>query len=133
MTRGDLVSTWLFDPDGALLEGPDGPVSHLVCGGVYDQSTGQVGIEALSRGATEVVFVERGGAEAATLPIRLSATHPLPDLLSTRLSAVPTLLSLCPESPTTSRRGAQTSEDRKDQDHRTSALARVPRHRGTVY
>jgi len=38
--QGDLVSAWLFDPDGALLEGPDGPVSHLVCGGVYDQSTG---------------------------------------------------------------------------------------------
>ena len=38
--QGDLVSTWLFDPDGAVLEGPDGPVSHLVCGGVYDWSTG---------------------------------------------------------------------------------------------
>ncbi len=38
--QGDLVSAWLFDPDGALLEGPAGPVSHLVCGGVYDQSTG---------------------------------------------------------------------------------------------
>jgi len=32
--QGDLVSAWLFDPDGALLEGPAGPVSHLVCGGV---------------------------------------------------------------------------------------------------
>jgi len=30
----------LFDPDGTVLEGPDGPVSHLVCGGVYDGSTG---------------------------------------------------------------------------------------------
>jgi len=38
--QGDLVSAWLFDPDGAVLEGPDGLVSHLVCGGVYDQSTG---------------------------------------------------------------------------------------------
>ncbi len=38
--QGDLASAWLFDPDGALLEGPAGPVSHLVCGGVYDQSTG---------------------------------------------------------------------------------------------
>jgi hypothetical protein len=25
-----------------VLEGPDGPVSHLVCGGVYDGSTGLV-------------------------------------------------------------------------------------------
>jgi len=32
--QGDLVSAWLFDPDGALLEGPAGPVSHLICGGV---------------------------------------------------------------------------------------------------
>ena len=38
--QGDLVSAWLFDPDGTVLEGPDSPVSHLVCGGVYDQSTG---------------------------------------------------------------------------------------------
>jgi len=38
--QGDLVSAWLFDPDGAVLEGPGGPVSHLVCGGVYDWSTG---------------------------------------------------------------------------------------------
>ena len=38
--QGEVASAWLFDPDGAVLEGPDGPVSHLVCGGVYDQSTG---------------------------------------------------------------------------------------------
>ena len=29
---GDVVSAWLFDPDGALLEGPSGLVSHLVYG-----------------------------------------------------------------------------------------------------
>ncbi len=37
---GAVVSAWLFDPDGTLLEGPEGPVSHLVCGGVYDWSIG---------------------------------------------------------------------------------------------
>jgi hypothetical protein len=37
-----VVSGWLFDPDGAVLEGPEGPVSHLVCGGVYDWSTGLI-------------------------------------------------------------------------------------------
>jgi hypothetical protein len=35
-----VTSGWLFDPDGTLLEGPQGPVSHLICGGVYDWSTG---------------------------------------------------------------------------------------------
>jgi YD repeat-containing protein len=40
--EGDVVSTWLFDPDGTMLEGPDGPVSHLICGGVYDWSTGLI-------------------------------------------------------------------------------------------
>ena len=39
---GAVVSTWLFDPDGTLLEGPEGPVSHLICGGVYDGSTGLI-------------------------------------------------------------------------------------------
>ncbi len=38
--QGEVVSVWLFDPDGTVLEGPEGPVSHLVCGGVYDWSTG---------------------------------------------------------------------------------------------
>jgi YD repeat-containing protein len=33
---GGVTSAWLFDPDGTVLEGPEGPVSHLVCGGVYD-------------------------------------------------------------------------------------------------
>jgi len=37
---GAVVSAWLFDPDGTVLEGPNGPVSHLICGGVYDWSTG---------------------------------------------------------------------------------------------
>jgi hypothetical protein len=27
-----VVSGWLFDPDGMVLEGPEGPVSHLVYG-----------------------------------------------------------------------------------------------------
>ena len=40
--QGEVVSAWLFDPDGTLLEGPDGLVSHLVCGGVYDASTGLI-------------------------------------------------------------------------------------------
>jgi YD repeat-containing protein len=40
--EGEIVSAWLFDPDGTVLEGPEGPVSHLVCGGVYDWSTGLV-------------------------------------------------------------------------------------------
>ncbi|MBN1874300.1 MAG: hypothetical protein JXA33_08710, partial [Anaerolineae bacterium] len=39
-TGGAVVSAWLFDPDGTVLEGPNGPVSHLICGGVYDWSTG---------------------------------------------------------------------------------------------
>jgi hypothetical protein len=39
---GQVVSSWLFDPDGTVLEGPNGPVSHLICGGVYDWSTGLV-------------------------------------------------------------------------------------------
>ncbi len=38
--QGEVVSSWRFDPDGTLLEGPEGPVSHLVCSGVYDWSTG---------------------------------------------------------------------------------------------
>ncbi len=37
-----MVSAWLFDPDGTVLEGPNGPVSHLICGGVYDWSTGLI-------------------------------------------------------------------------------------------
>ena len=37
-----VESTWVFDPDGLVLEGPEGPVSHLVCGGVYDWSTGLI-------------------------------------------------------------------------------------------
>jgi YD repeat-containing protein len=40
--EGEIVSAWLFDPDGTVLEGPEGPVSHLVCGGMYDWSTGLV-------------------------------------------------------------------------------------------
>jgi YD repeat-containing protein len=40
--QGEVVSTWLFDPDGTLLEGPEGLVSHLICGGVYDWSTGLI-------------------------------------------------------------------------------------------
>jgi hypothetical protein len=40
--QGQAVSAWLFDPDGAVLEGPESLVSHLVCGGVYDWSTGLV-------------------------------------------------------------------------------------------
>ncbi len=39
---GDVVSVWLFDPDGTVLEGPNGPVSHLICGGLYDWSTGLI-------------------------------------------------------------------------------------------
>jgi len=40
--QGQVVRAWLFDPDGVVLEGPEGPVSHLVCGGVYDWSTGLI-------------------------------------------------------------------------------------------
>jgi hypothetical protein len=40
--QGEVVSGWLFDPDGTVLEGPEGPVSHLICGGVYDWSTGLI-------------------------------------------------------------------------------------------
>ncbi len=39
---GEVVSAWLFDPDGTVVEGPEGPVSHLICGGVYDWSTGLI-------------------------------------------------------------------------------------------
>ena len=31
--NGAIVGDWLFDPDGTVLEGPEGPVSHLICGG----------------------------------------------------------------------------------------------------
>jgi hypothetical protein len=40
--QGQVVSSWLFDPDGTVLEGPQGLVSHLICGGVYDWSTGLI-------------------------------------------------------------------------------------------
>jgi YD repeat-containing protein len=40
--QGQVESTWLYDPDGTVLEGPEGPVSHLVCGGIYDWSTGLI-------------------------------------------------------------------------------------------
>jgi hypothetical protein len=48
--QGTVVSAWLFDPDGFVLEGPQGPVSHLiprcarddVCRGIYDWSTGLI-------------------------------------------------------------------------------------------
>jgi len=40
--QGEVVSSWLFNPDGVVLEGPEGPVSHLICGGVYDWSTGLI-------------------------------------------------------------------------------------------
>jgi YD repeat-containing protein len=40
--QGQMVSAWLFDPVGTVLEGPEGPVSHLICNGVYDWSTGLV-------------------------------------------------------------------------------------------
>ena len=63
--QGDLVSAWLFDPDGALLEGPDGPVSHLVCGGVYDQSTGLI----YKNGR---YFVLRFALDAAQIPVWVS-------------------------------------------------------------
>ena len=63
--QGDLVSAWLFDPDGALLEGPDGPVSHLICGGVYDQSTGL-----LYKGGR--YFVLRFALDAAQIPVWVS-------------------------------------------------------------
>ncbi len=38
--QGQIAGSWLFDPSGVVLEGPEGPVSHLICGGVYDWSTG---------------------------------------------------------------------------------------------
>jgi YD repeat-containing protein len=40
--QGEVMSSWLFDPDGTMLEGPQGLVSHLICGGVYDWSTGLI-------------------------------------------------------------------------------------------
>ncbi|MBN2005899.1 MAG: RHS repeat protein [Anaerolineae bacterium] len=44
--NGAVTGAWLFDPDGTVLEGPDGPVSHLICTalahGVYDRSTGLI-------------------------------------------------------------------------------------------
>jgi hypothetical protein len=40
--QGQVMSSWLFDPDGTVLEGPEGLVSHLICGGVYDWSTGLI-------------------------------------------------------------------------------------------
>jgi hypothetical protein len=38
-----VVSGWLFDPDGRVQEGPEGPVSHLVYGLVLAQRIIQVG------------------------------------------------------------------------------------------
>jgi hypothetical protein len=40
--QSQVTSSWLFDPDGTVLEGPQGLVSHLICGGVYDWSTGLI-------------------------------------------------------------------------------------------
>jgi hypothetical protein len=40
--QGQVMSSWLFDPDGTVLEGPEGLASHLICGGVYDWSTGLI-------------------------------------------------------------------------------------------
>ena len=40
--QGEVMSSWLFDPDGTMLEGLQGLVSHLICGGVYDWSTGLI-------------------------------------------------------------------------------------------
>jgi hypothetical protein len=40
--QGAVVSAWLFDPDGLVLEGPEGPVSRLMCRGMYDWSTGLI-------------------------------------------------------------------------------------------
>ncbi len=40
--QGQVMSSWLFDPDGTVLEEPEGLVSHLICGGVYDWSTGLI-------------------------------------------------------------------------------------------
>ncbi len=39
---GRVTGSWLFDPDGTILAGPQDLVSHLICGGVYDWSTGLV-------------------------------------------------------------------------------------------
>jgi hypothetical protein len=41
-SQGQVVNTWTYDPDGTVLTGPKGLVSHLVCGGVYDWSTGLI-------------------------------------------------------------------------------------------
>ena len=60
--QGEVASAWLFDPDGAVLEGPDGPVSHLVCGGVYDQSTGL-----LCKGGR--YFILRFALDATQIPV----------------------------------------------------------------
>ena len=37
-----IVSAWVFSPDGLVLVGPQGTMSHLVCGGVYDWATGLI-------------------------------------------------------------------------------------------
>ncbi len=39
---GAVVDAWLYTPEGGIMSGPEGPVSHLVCGGVYDESTGLI-------------------------------------------------------------------------------------------
>jgi len=39
-TDGAVAGAWLYSPDGDTMAGPYGPVSHLVCSGVYDWSTG---------------------------------------------------------------------------------------------
>ena len=39
---GELTETWLYDPDGTVLEGSEGPITHLICNSVYDWSTGLI-------------------------------------------------------------------------------------------
>jgi peptidoglycan/xylan/chitin deacetylase (PgdA/CDA1 family) len=39
---GEVQDAWIYTPDGGVMAGPQGPVSHLVCGGVYDWSTGLI-------------------------------------------------------------------------------------------
>jgi hypothetical protein len=39
---GMVIDTWQFDSGGYILSGPQGSVNHLLCGSVYDWSTGLV-------------------------------------------------------------------------------------------
>jgi YD repeat-containing protein len=39
---GNVIYSWAFNPDGTVLQGVQGPITHLECDAVYDWSTGLI-------------------------------------------------------------------------------------------